>query len=82
MESRVDIDWRKHIHSDPEIMGGKPVVRGSRITVELILEYFEDGATMSDVLTAFDHLKEADIRAAIAFARDAVAHASLEQKAA
>ena len=64
------MNWRDHIHSDPEIMGGKPVVRGSRITVELILEYFEDGASFSDVLAAFDHLTEPDIRAAIAFARD------------
>jgi uncharacterized protein (DUF433 family) len=76
----MDIDWREHIHADPKIMGGKPVVRGSRITVDLILEYFEDGATMADVLVAFDHLNEADIRAALAFARNAVAQTSPEQK--
>jgi len=64
------MNWRDHIHSDPDILGGKPVVKGSRISVELILEYFEDGASMADVLEAFDHLTEADIRAAIAFARD------------
>ena len=64
------MNWRDHIHSDPAIMGGKPVVRGTRITVELILEYFEDGASFADVREAFDHLTEADIRAAIAFARD------------
>jgi uncharacterized protein (DUF433 family) len=69
----AEIDWREHIHSDPDIMGGKPVVRGSRITVELILEYFEDGATVQDVLIAFDHLTADDIRAAVAFAREAVA---------
>ena len=73
------MDWREHIHSNPDIMGGKPVVKGSRITVELILEYLEDGATMSDVLVAFDHLTETDIRAAIAFARDAVVNASAVQ---
>ena len=70
------MDWRAHIHSDPDIMGGKPVVKGSRITVELILEYFEDGVSMHDVLVAFDHLTEQDIRAAIAFARDVVAEAT------
>ena len=75
----MEIDWRKHIHSDPEVMGGKPVVKGSRITVELILEYFEDGASFTDVMTAFDHLTGDDIRAAIAFARDAVAESTSAQ---
>jgi uncharacterized protein (DUF433 family) len=70
------MNWREHIHSDPEIMGGKPVVKGSRITVELILEYFEYGATFADLLTAFDHLAADDIRAAIAFAREVVIEAS------
>ena len=66
----MDIDWRKHIHSDPGILGGKPVVRGSRISVELILEYFADGASMADILDAYPHLTEVDVRAAIAFTRE------------
>ena len=64
------MNWRDHIHSDPDILGGKPVVRGTRISVELILEYFEDGATMADILEAYSHITEADVRAAMAFARD------------
>lgn len=64
------MDWRTHIHSDPGILGGKPVVRGTRISVELILEYFEDGASVADILQAYSHITEADVRAAIAFARD------------
>ena len=64
------MDWREHIHSVPGVLGGKPVVRGTRISVELILEYFEDGASMSDILEAYDHITEADVRAAVAFARD------------
>ena len=66
----MDIDWRKHIHADPKIMGGKPVVRGTRITVELILEYIAEGAPESEILEAYDHLTEADIRAAVAFTHD------------
>ena len=62
--------WRDHIHSDPGILGGKPVVRGTRISVELILEYFEDGASMADILKAYTHITETDVRAAVAFARD------------
>ena len=64
------MNWRDHIHSDPEILGGKPVVRGTRISVELILEYFEDGASMADILAAYEHITQDDVRAAIAFARD------------
>ena len=64
------MNWRDHIHSDPSILGGKPVVRGTRISVELILEYFEDGATMADILAAYSHITEEDVRAAVAFARD------------
>ena len=64
------MNWRDHIHSDPGILGGKPVVRGTRISVELILEYFEDGATMADILLAYSHITEEDVRAAVAFARD------------
>ena len=39
-----DIDWKKYIHSDPEILLGKPVVKGTRLSVEFILGLFaEDG---------------------------------------
>ena len=64
------MDWREHIHSDPDILGGKPVVKGTRISVELILEYLAEGASVPEVLDAYDHLTEADIRAAIAFTHD------------
>lgn len=64
------MDWRERIHSDPAVLGGKPVVRGTRISVELILEYLAEGASTADILTAYDHLTEADVRAAVAFTHD------------
>ncbi len=64
------MDWRNHIHSDPDILGGKPVVKGTRISVELILEYLAEGASVPEILDGYDHLTEADIRAAIAFTHD------------
>ena len=67
------MNWRDHIHSDPEILGGKPVVKGTRISVELILEYFADGCSMADVLDAYPHIEEIQVRAALAFAHDMVA---------
>jgi uncharacterized protein (DUF433 family) len=80
----VTMDWRAHIHSDPEIMAGKPVVRGTRITVELILEYFEDGGSVQDIRAAYDYLSAEDVRAAIAFAKDVLVDAeeSASRKAA
>ncbi|HEX8584541.1 MAG TPA: DUF433 domain-containing protein [Allosphingosinicella sp.] len=67
------MDWREHIHSDPAILGGKPVVRGSRISVELILEYLSDGAGIPAILEAYPHITEMDVRGAIAFAHDMIA---------
>ncbi len=64
------MNWREHIHSDTEILGGKPIVRGTRISVELILEYLSEGAPVSEILQAYDHLTEDDVRAAVAFTHD------------
>lgn len=52
------------ITRDPKIMLGKPVVAGTRITVEAILEDLSDGMTVAQVLEAYDALTEADVRAA------------------
>jgi uncharacterized protein (DUF433 family) len=63
----VDIDWRQHIHSHPGILGGKPIVRGTRISVELILDYLAEGGTVAEIIDGYPGLSENDIRAAIAF---------------
>lgn len=67
------MDWREHIHSDPDILGGKPVVKGTRISGELILEYLADGCSVADVVAAYPQESEGAVRAAIAFAHDMVA---------
>ena len=59
------------IVSDPQIMMGKPTVRGTRITVELILEKLAAGETEAQLLIAHPHLTLNGIRAAVAFAADA-----------
>ena len=60
------------IEINPEIMLGKPVIRGTRITVELLLRSLSEGATEADLLEAYPHLTHEDIQAAIAYAADAV----------
>lgn len=60
------------IVSNPKVMLGKPVIRGTRITVELILEKFAAGHTEADILLAYPHISQEGIRAALAFAAEAL----------
>ena len=59
---------------DPRIMLGKPVIRGTRIPVELILRKLGEGASHADLLDAYPSLSSEDIREAIRYAADVVAH--------
>jgi uncharacterized protein (DUF433 family) len=60
------------IISDPSIMMGKPVIAGTRVTVELILEKLAAGETAEQVLSAHPHLPVDAIRAALRFAAEAL----------
>ncbi len=60
------------IVSNPKVMLGKPVIRGTRITVELILEKFAAGQTEEQILRAHPHITQEGIRAALAFAAEAL----------
>ena len=60
------------IVSDPAVMMGKPVVAGTRITVELILEFLAKGQSAKDILPEYPELKAEDIRAALAYASAAL----------
>ena len=55
-------------------MLGKPVIRGTRITVELILTKLSEGETETELLEDYSHLTQDDIRAAIAYGAASVAH--------
>lgn len=59
---------RDLIQSDPSVMMGKPVIKGTRITVELILEKLAAGETIQQLLDEHPRLTEEAIRAALAFA--------------
>jgi uncharacterized protein (DUF433 family) len=58
------------ISSDPAVLMGKPCVKGTRITVELILRKLGAGRSFADVIDAYPRLSEDDLRAALAFAAD------------
>ena len=62
------------VEINPKVMLGKPVIRGTRITVELILRKLSEGATEDDLLDGYPRLTREDIRAAVRYAADLVAH--------
>jgi uncharacterized protein (DUF433 family) len=60
------------ITSDPTVLAGKPVVSGTRLSVELILDLLAGGWSEAQVLENYPSISRADIQACLAFARDAV----------
>ncbi len=62
------------IEIDPEVLLGKPVVRGTRVPVEVIVRKLSDGATEEQLIDAYPRLTRDDIRACLAFAADTLAH--------
>lgn len=65
---------RERIERNPAVMLGKPVVKGTRITVELILRECARGASFPEILESYPHLTEEDLKAALAYAADYMAH--------
>ena len=59
--------WHNHIHSDPKILQGKPVVKGTRLPVDFILNLFTAGWTEKQVLENYPSLTRDDIKAVFAF---------------
>ena len=64
------MDYRERITIEPGKRGGKPCIRGMRITVGDVLEYLASGMTEEEILTDFPYLEPEDIRAVLAFAAD------------
>jgi len=60
------------IVSDVDILGGKPCVKGTRISVQLILEWVASGATIQDIASKYPHLSTESIQQAILYASDAM----------
>lgn len=62
------------IEVNPDVMLGKPVIRGTRIPVALLLQKMAEGATEAELLDAYPRLAREDIRAALAYAARVLAH--------
>lgn len=64
------MDWRNRITSDPAVLAGKPVIKGTRISVELILGWLANGWSHEQILESYPHITREDILAALAFAAE------------
>ena len=64
------MNWRDHIIVDPTVLAGKPVVKGTRISVELILDRLADGWSQDDILAAYPQLTREQVLAAVRFASE------------
>jgi len=60
------------IESRPDVMGGKPVIRGTRIPVELIVRKMGEGASIEDLLDGYPKLTRESVQAALVYAADAI----------
>lgn len=70
IDTSLAMDYSKIITIEPGKMGGKPCIRGLRITVYDILDYLASGMTEDEILRDFPDLTKEDIRASLAFAAD------------
>ena len=70
VQFNMSTQWRDHIVSSPEVLGGKPRVKGARIPVSLVLGYLASGAGREEIIEAFPDLTSEDISACLSYARD------------
>jgi uncharacterized protein (DUF433 family) len=66
----MQIDWRKHIESNPEILRGKPRIKDTRIPVSLILGYLAEGKTPDEIIHEYPDLTVEKIAACLDYSRD------------
>ena len=62
------MDWRERITLDPDILVGKPTIRGTRIAVEFVIDRLGHGWSTEQLLREYDHLTAEDIQACLAYA--------------
>jgi uncharacterized protein (DUF433 family) len=70
----MDEQLRQRIVVDPAVMAGKPVIRGTRVPVELVVRMLAQGVSEDAILAEYPRLRQPDIRAALAYAADRLAN--------
>jgi uncharacterized protein (DUF433 family) len=68
----IQINYHDHIVSNPSILRGKPVIKGTRVPVELVLQYLANDPDIKTLFAAFPHLTTEDVKACLLYARELV----------
>lgn len=68
------MNYAEYIVSDHEIMLGKPIIKGTRITVELVLKKLSEGASIGDLIAMYPHLNELQVRACLKYASEVISN--------
>jgi uncharacterized protein (DUF433 family) len=71
------VGYKKRITASASVMLGKPVIRGTRVTVELLLGKLSEGVTIQELLEAYPHLTKEDILAALSYSADVISREEL-----
>ena len=71
------MNWRDHITSYADVLDGKPVINGTRLSVEHVLGLLENGWSEADILESYPHVEPEDIRACLGYAREVMAEEKL-----
>ncbi len=66
------MNWKEHIHSDPEVLVGKPVIKGTRISVEFLLGLYKSGWSEKEILENYPHLTTLDLRAVFEYLQECI----------
>jgi uncharacterized protein (DUF433 family) len=74
----VDEALLRRVTFNPEIFGGKPIIRGMRISVELVLSLLAQGETVDEILADYPELEADDVRACLTYAHAVIADDSLD----
>ncbi len=64
------MNWKDRITVDPAVLAGKPIIKGTRISVEFIVDLLGRGWTVEHILQEYDHLAREDIQACLAYASE------------
>ncbi len=68
------MEWQNYIERNPDILLGRPVIKGTRIGVELIMRKLAGGYSFNDLLNAYPHLTQEQIAAACGYAADVISN--------
>lgn len=68
------MEWQQYIERNPEILLGKPVIKNTRISVELIMRKLAGGYSFEDILKAYPHLNKTQLAAACEYSEDVIAN--------